>query len=274
MATLFTTALVAEAPTRSPIPPDRPGDAIDALIADIVRPEPRPGAGTEVVQMSAAQSSSRTRLAVARSLVPRERPDNLVRRSTVQRTGMAAPSREAQRVTRAGSICGVPAIKGVPLQSIPGRIRGCGVENPVKVTSVSGIPLSQYPTIDCPTAKALNTWVSDTVIPSVGRLGGGVGEVHVIAHYACRTRNNQRGAKISEHGRGRAVDVAGIILKNGVELSVLDHWRHPQHGKVMQAMWRGACGPFGTVLGPNSDRFHKNHFHLDTARYRSGSYCR
>jgi hypothetical protein len=39
-------------------------------------------------------------------------------------------------------------------------------------------------------------------------------------------------------------------------------------------MHKAACGPFGTVLGPNSNRFHQDHFHFDTARYRSGSYCR
>jgi len=39
-------------------------------------------------------------------------------------------------------------------------------------------------------------------------------------------------------------------------------------------MHRAACGPFGTVLGPNADRFHQDHFHFDTARHRSGPYCR
>jgi hypothetical protein len=42
----------------------------------------------------------------------------------------------------------------------------------------------------------------------------------------------------------------------------------------MRRMHRGACGPFGTVLGPEADRYHQDHFHFDTARYRSGSYCR
>jgi hypothetical protein len=28
------------------------------------------------------------------------------------------------------------------------------------------------------------------------------------------------------------------------------------------------------VLGPNANSFHRDHFHFDTARYRSGSYCR
>ena len=55
---------------------------------------------------------------------------------------------------------------------------------------------------------------------------------------------------------------------------MLDHWRSGEYGKIIKAMHTSACGPFGTVLGPNADRYHQNHLHLDTARYRSGSYCR
>ena len=43
---------------------------------------------------------------------------------------------------------------------------------------------------------------------------------------------------------------------------------------AMRKMHRTACGPFGTVLGPDSDRFHRDHFHFDTAKYRSGPFCR
>ncbi len=75
--------------------------------------------------------------------------------------------------------------------------------------------LSQAAVMDCTTAKALNDWVRNGVYPAVGRLGGGPSSLRVVAHYACRTRNSQRGAKISEHGKGRAVDIAGIRLKNG-----------------------------------------------------------
>ena len=153
---------------------------------------------------------------------------------------------------------------------IAGRIAGCGVADPVRITSVSGVTLSQAATVDCNTARALNAWVAQAGVPAVGRLGGGVAGLRVPAHYACRTRNHQPGAKISEHGRGKAIDVSGIILKNGVEISVLKGWKDPQHGPILKRLHASACGPFGTVLGPNSDRFHQDHFHFDTASYRSG----
>jgi hypothetical protein len=87
-------------------------------------------------------------------------------------------------------------------------------------------------------------------------------------------RNNQPGAKVSEHGSGRAIDIAGIGLNDESEMSVLTDWNSGAKGRALRQMHRAACGPFGTVLGPEADRFHRDHFHFDTARYRSGSYCR
>jgi len=56
-------------------------------------------------------------------------------------------------------------------------------------------------------------------------------------------------------------------------MTVLTDW-NGQYARQLRAMWEAACGPFGTVLGPEADRFHADHFHFDTADYRSGSYCR
>ena len=55
---------------------------------------------------------------------------------------------------------------------------------------------------------------------------------------------------------------------------MLDHWSTYRRGRLLRRLHGGACGPFGTVLGPESDRFHQDHFHFDTASYRSGPYCR
>ena len=139
---------------------------------------------------------------------------------------------------------------------------------------MSGIPLSQEAVIDCTTAKALKTWVNNGVKPAIGTSGGGVSQIRVAAHYACRTRNNQPGAKISEHGKGRAIDISGFRLRDGSEITLLQDWNRRDTGAMLRKMHARACGVFGTVLGPDSDRFHKDHFHFDTARHRGGSFCR
>ena len=106
---------------------------------------------------------------------------------------------------RRGSVCGDRGIRGQAIARIRGRISACGIANPVKVTEVDGVKLSTPATIDCTTAKALKQWVHNGAKPAVGRMGGGIKSLRVVAHYACRTRNNQAGAKISEHGKGRAI---------------------------------------------------------------------
>ncbi|MGH1412367.1 MAG: extensin family protein [Pelagimonas sp.] len=173
-----------------------------------------------------------------------------------------------------GGLCGDPALVGEIVGNVPGRISGCGLDNAVRLQSVGNVRLSQAATINCETAKALKTWLQNGAVPAVGKQGGGVSGLRVVAHYACRTRNNQPGGRISEHGRGKAIDIAAVQLADGSEISVLNDWGRGKKGKALSKMHSAACGPFGTVLGPNSDRHHKDHFHFDTASYRSGSYCK
>ncbi|WP_375689480.1 extensin family protein [Pseudooceanicola sp. LIPI14-2-Ac024] len=171
-------------------------------------------------------------------------------------------------------ICGDPSIQGIFVGKVSSSNSACGLDEAVRVSSVSGISLSTHAVMDCTTARALNAWVGQAARPALKGYGDGLVQLRVAAHYACRTRNNQRGARISEHGKGHAIDIAGFRLRNGQEVTVLNHWSDPKLGPVLQALHRSACGPFGTVLGPKSDRFHQDHFHFDTARYRSGTYCR
>lgn len=213
-----------------------------------------------------------TRLAVVRSLRPQIRPDGLERqvRAVAART---TPSRVAQPGRR-GSLCGRPGIVGETLSPITGRIQGCGIAEPVRVREIDGVTLNQPATINCDAARALQEWLNEGAIPAVGRTGGGIASLRVVASYSCRTRNSRPGARLSEHSTGNAIDIAAIGLVNGQELSVLTDWRRGSTGRLMQRLHRAACGPFGTVLGPNSDRFHQDHFHFDVAGYRSGPYCR
>lgn len=270
-----TSAASASAPARSMRPPPRPGGTSAAVPVASAPAAPRPDPVTAVLQevfgarpaaAAAAPDMAAGALAVARSTRPAPRPRDLFTRASAAVTAPRATSRK-------GSVCGVAEIKGEVIPPVTGP-GACGIDNPVRVTSVSGVALRQAPTIDCTTAKALNAWVRDGVIPAVGRTGGGLARINIVAHYACRGRNNQKGARLSEHSFGRAVDVSGVTLNDGTTLTVLDHWRSDRFGKVIKAMHASACGPFGTVLGPNSDRFHQDHLHFDTARYRGGPYCR
>lgn len=178
------------------------------------------------------------------------------------------------RYSPKGSVCGVNAIKGVRMKSFGNPGGGCGVSNPVKVVQVAGIRLSEPATIDCVTAKALNSWAERGIKPAFGSQGGGVAELELAGHYACRRRNNRPQGKLSEHARGHALDVSALVLQDGTRISVLKGWHSDIWGDEMKKVHRMACGPFGTVLGPRANRYHQDHFHVDTARNRSGPYCR
>lgn len=180
------------------------------------------------------------------------------------------PGKEAA-ISRKGAVCGDPAIKGVTLAPIPGKLRGCGIAEPVQVTSVDGVALSMAATMDCTTARALKTWVQTGLKPAFGR--NNVTGLQIAAHYACRSQNNRKGAPISEHGRGKAIDISGIILEGGDTLTVEGDWRR-RNGRAIKQAYKAGCGIFGTTLGPGSDGYHEDHMHFDTASHRNGSYCR
>lgn len=252
-----------------------------------LRPEPRPSqaqavAGSAPTAAAAAEPAVVTPVSgrVQRSLVPVARPEGRASGPTrVVRAGLfagltARANSGQSRQPRKGSVCGDRSLRGVKIAPIKGKLAGCGVAEPVKVTEVDGITLSQASIMDCATAQALKSWINEGVRPAVGRRGGGLSGLKVAAHYSCRTRNHRPGAKISEHGKGRAIDISALILKNGEAITVLDGWRQRREGKILKAAHAAACGPFGTVLGPEADRQHQDHFHFDTARYRSGAYCR
>lgn len=221
-----------------------------------------------------------SRAAVSHSLRPLLRPANLPRRQAetarLVQTASLAPAKVSPSVptSKSGSICDDRSIRGQRMSAIAGSINGCGIKQPVKVTSVAGIALSKPATMDCTTAKALSTWAEKGAKPAVGRLGGGIAKINVISGYSCRTRSSRNGRKISEHGKGKAVDISGVTLANGVFVSVLKGWNSKAQGKILRNMHKSACGTFGTVLGPNANKDHRDHFHFDTASYRSGSYCK
>ena len=259
---LSATSLQAAAPETSLVPLKRP-----ALTADTPHDAPvklRPVARPVSPQVTAAavRPAALPLLGPEDSIRPYVRPEELQQQVFLKK-----------RKLRKSSVCGDIAIQGKPVGRISGGIKACGVKDAVQITSVSGVKLSRPSTMDCGTAQALNKWVKKSVKPTFKRRGPVV-ELQVAAHYACRTRNNRKGARISEHGKGRAIDISGFRMADGEVITVLKGWRKNPSKKQLVKIWRAACGPFGTVLGPYSDHYHRDHFHLDTARYRSGPYCR
>lgn len=146
----------------------------------------------------------------------------------------------------------------------------CGIDYPFKVAALAGgsVGLKKPVTLACPIIPRIETWLEDVVKPA-GALYFGVPVTDLRAGtYSCRPRNNQRGAKLSEHSFGNAMDVMAFVLADGREVSVVKGWRgSPAEQDFLREVFVGACRYFTTVLGPGADAFHYDHFHIDLARH-------
>ena len=168
---------------------------------------------------------------------------------------------------------------GVTAVSVdPIRAGSCGIAAPVEVASLGGgaVSLTTKAVVNCDIAATLATFMRDTVDPIARRkLGGSVTDIRIAATYACRTRNSVKGAKLSEHAKGNAVDISAFMVKG--EWIVVGGKNGLAQNAFLKDVRKAACGPFTTVLGPGSDPYHSDHFHLDLAkRGQSGRslYCR
>jgi hypothetical protein len=198
----------------------------------------------------------------------------LSQRPLLRPAALTQRAEEARAAILRGSVCGDPAIQGEVIGAVGGR-GSCGIESAVRLRSVAGVTFGgERPQMDCQTARALKTWIERGARPAVGTTGGGLSQIQVMGSYSCRPRNNQSGERLSEHSFGRAIDIGGFKLADGTTFTVLRDWGSQRFGGILRQMHSKACGPFGTVLGPNANAYHRNHFHFDTARYRAGSYCR
>ncbi|MCB4455755.1 extensin-like domain-containing protein [Leisingera sp. McT4-56] len=264
LAAVISGAALAATPDASLEPPVRPAaeTGLETGLAPVpgMRPASRPQSEQRLA--AAARPANLPLLAPGASLMPSARPDSLAEQVLFKR-----------RKLREGSVCGDIEIQGDSVGHVSGTLPGCGAKDAVRVREIAGVRLSQSSLMTCNTARALKTWINREVETAFGRRNKVVG-LRVAAHYACRTRNNRPGAKISEHGKARAIDISGFTLASGETVSVLHGWQNRKTRKKLKKIWRAACGPFGTVLGPEADRYHKDHIHLDVARHRGGTYCR
>lgn len=154
---------------------------------------------------------------------------------------------------------------------------GCEVPNAWKVQSLGSIRFDESATMNCGMAEPLKDWLEDVVQPTAQRsFGESVISVDVAASYSCRPRNGKWGAKMSEHGYGNAIDIAAFTLEGGRKITVAGGWNGSRdERRFLHTVHDEACSEFRTVLGPDANRAHHDHLHLDLQNRESGSsYCR
>jgi hypothetical protein len=155
----------------------------------------------------------------------------------------------------------------------------CGGPDPFDVTALEGgkVDLEPAAKINCAVATTLARWVEQDIQPSaVATLGGRVTALRVADSYSCRGRNRVVNAKLSEHAFLNAVDI-GAFEVNGRWVTVTKAKdRTDKEDTFLKAARVSACDKFNTVLGPGSDGYHEDHYHLDLRQRGKGGgrkYC-
>ncbi|GEP02809.1 extensin family protein [Methylobacterium oxalidis] len=146
----------------------------------------------------------------------------------------------------------------------------CGMQQPFRVTRLGNgsVLLKQRMTLACPALSEAEAWLAETIQPAANLyFGQPVAEINA-GSYACRGRNNQAGAKLSEHSFGNAVDIMSFKLADGSVITVKGGWRGTEAEQgFLREVFLGACQRFTTVLAPGSNVFHYDHIHVDLARH-------
>jgi hypothetical protein len=129
------------------------------------------------------------------------------------------------------------------------------------------VVVTPAPSLQCGMAEAVAEWVRDDVAAMAGELGAPLASISGYDSYECRPRNNIKGATLSEHGKGNALDVGAVKLANGANFNLTDPAVATPFRERMRAT---ACARFTTVLGPGSDGYHNEHIHIDLAQRSNG----
>ena len=147
----------------------------------------------------------------------------------------------------------------------------CGAERPFEMSAALGGRVTMKPAamLRCPMVPQVDRWVAEVVDPAARfHLGQSIAELTVAASYACRPINHQNGGRLSEHGYANALDVSVFILQSGERITVKGGWSgNSRERAFLRAVHDGACRNFTTVLGPDYDSNHHDHFHMDLARH-------
>jgi hypothetical protein len=170
---------------------------------------------------------------------------------------------------------------GAPSRSMPPARSGYGSQpqelprlGPERGYSPMGGAAAVTPaaTLACPVISALDNWVASGIQPAAHKwFGQPVVEIKQISAYSCRGMNGQRGAPISEHAFGNALDISAFTLADGRKVTVKNGWRgEPEEQGFLRDVHASACQLFSTVLAPGSNIYHYDHIHVDLARRRSG----
>ncbi|MCK0141399.1 extensin family protein [Aliiroseovarius sp. F20344] len=172
--------------------------------------------------------------------------------------------------SRDGAMCRSALSKaGVQFRKMEDLVTGghCGISVRGSLSSVVTAKVSGVET-RCATALRLAMWEYHDVQPAARQLlGTDVSQLLHVGSYNCRKMRTSRGTESawSSHATASAFDITGVRLSDGRKLTLLKDWKGTgNEAAFLHQIWRGSCKWFRLVLGPDYNRLHADHFHLQS----------
>ena len=138
----------------------------------------------------------------------------------------AGPGFDTANVTSALSDCDQRLTEIAVIELLP-RLIGpgeCGGREMIRLNAVllpnrKRVEVKPTAVLRCAMAESFAAWVRDEASDNVAALGDALRSVDTYGSYECRGRNWVVDAKLSEHGKGNAIDVRGLVLADGRHIS-------------------------------------------------------
>ncbi len=194
-----------------------------------------------------------------------------------EQPGLAFPVKLARLKASPEACLAAIEASGMTATPLPDRTRSenCGLTNAVNIVR-STTPYSAPVNATCQIAASLYLWERLVVIPAAEEfLGSPPSRIETFGTYSCRRVNGSESGRWSQHATANAIDIAGFELADGRYVGVQADWRPPEAGSdeslFLTEVRNGACRFFSTVLSPDYNAAHADHFHLDQGGF---SICR
>jgi hypothetical protein len=148
---------------------------------------------------------------------------------------------------------------------------GCSAIGSVKLLDI-GVPATNLGAMTCGLAANFAAWARYGVQPAARMVfGTEIERIETFGTYNCRPIAGS--AKLSEHAHSNAIDVSAFVLADGRRISVEKDWTGDARARQFLALVHAsACKRFSTVLSPDYNAAHHDHFHFDMGG--RGGFCR
>ena len=148
---------------------------------------------------------------------------------------------------------------------------GCNAINSVKLLDI-GVPTTGLGAMTCNLAANFAAWARYGVQPAARVVfGAEIEKIETFGTYNCRPIAGS--GKLSEHAHSNAIDVSAFVLSDGRRITVQQGWHgDKQTRQFLSLIHASACKRFKTVLSPDYNAAHHDHFHFDMGG--RGGFCR